>query len=284
MSIPDERMRESYAHCESLVREHDHDRWLAGLFAPADRRPHLHALYAFDREVALVAHRVHEALAGEVRLQWWRDALFGEAGGDAAAHPVAAALLDTIARYALALDPLNALLDARSHDLYEEPFASVDTCAAYGRRTAGTVLALAARILDPAASVSKVAEPAGAALALTGLLQAFPQDAARGRIFLPVDVFDRSGVRREELGSGRLSPQLLAAFREIAGEARDHLDQAARACDAVAPAARPAFLPLALVKPLLQRLVRNRDPYRPVGLAPWRRQWLMWRAARRGAF
>ena len=93
MSASDERMRESYAHCESLVREHDHDRWLASLFEPADGRPHLHALYAFDHEIALVPHRVHEALAGEMRLQWWRDALAGEARGDASANPVAAAWL-----------------------------------------------------------------------------------------------------------------------------------------------------------------------------------------------
>src|SRR5215813_9083141 len=113
MKTPDERMRENYAHCESLVREQDRDRWLAGLFAPADRRPHLHALYAFDREIAVLPQRVNEALAGEMRLQWWRDALAGEARGDASAHPVAAALLDTVACCALPFESLNALIDAR---------------------------------------------------------------------------------------------------------------------------------------------------------------------------
>jgi phytoene synthase len=277
-------MRASYRHCESEVREGDRDRYIASLFAPADRRPHLHALYAFDRELSLVPHRVHEALAGEMRLQWWRDALAGEARGDAAAHPVAAALIDTVARCGLSIEPLNALIDARANELYEEPFATIEDCAAYGRQTASTVLALAARILDPAAAVGAAAVPAGVASAFAGLLQSFPRDAARGRLFLPLDVLERHGVRREDLGLGRATPQLGAAVQELAGMAREQLAGAGRASDAVTPGARPAFLPLATVRPLLERFARNPDPFRPTGLAPWRRQWLIWRAARRGVF
>ena len=35
-------------YCEDLVREADKDRFLASLFAPAERRPALLALYAFN--------------------------------------------------------------------------------------------------------------------------------------------------------------------------------------------------------------------------------------------
>jgi phytoene synthase len=52
----------------------------------------------------------------------------------------------------------------------------------------------------------------------------------------------------------------------------------------VPPAARPAFLPLAWVAPLLARIERNSDPFAPIDLPQWRRQWLLWRAARRGVF
>jgi phytoene synthase len=277
-------VRENHQHCETLLRQEDHDRWLGTLFAPADRRPHLHALYAFDREIARVPHVVREALAGELRLQWWRDALAGAARGEVAAHPVAAALIDTIARCDLPREPLEALIDARAHDLYEEPFATIEACETYGRRTAAAILALAARILAPTAPVDDVAAPAGIAATLAALLQSFPHDVARGRIFVPFDVLDRHGVRREEIGAGHTRPQLRAAIDEIIATARDRLAEASRAWDGVAPDARPAFLPVALVAPLLARLARNRDLFRPTGLAPWRRQWLLWRAARRGVF
>ncbi len=67
------------SHCEALVREGDPDRYLATLFAPAAARPHLFALYAFSLTVARVREAASNPMAGEIRLQWWRDALQGEA-------------------------------------------------------------------------------------------------------------------------------------------------------------------------------------------------------------
>ena len=47
-------MDAAYRHCDDLVRTHDKDRFLSSLFAPADRRRYLHALYAFDIEIARI--------------------------------------------------------------------------------------------------------------------------------------------------------------------------------------------------------------------------------------
>jgi phytoene synthase len=46
----------------------------------------------------------------------------------------------------------------------------------------------------------------------------------------------------------------------------------------------PAFLPLALVEPHLRLLEKSGlDPLRmSPGMMPWRRHWILWRAARRG--
>jgi phytoene synthase len=44
----------------------------------------------------------------------------------------------------------------------------------------------------------------------------------------------------------------------------------------------PALLPVALAGPTLARMERrDYDPFAPVEIAQWRRQWLIWRAARR---
>ena len=53
----------NFAHCEALVREADPDRYWASLFAPADKRPHLHALYAFNFEIARVSAAYPAGLA-----------------------------------------------------------------------------------------------------------------------------------------------------------------------------------------------------------------------------
>ena len=108
------------SHCEDLVRAGDPDRYYATLFAPAAVRPHLFALYAFSLTIARVREAVSAPMAGEIRLQWWRDALQGEARGDVRANPVAAALEEAIRVNRLARQPFVDLIDARVFDLYEE--------------------------------------------------------------------------------------------------------------------------------------------------------------------
>ena len=94
-------MQDAFAHCEALVRAADKDRFIAALFAPEESRAALYALYAFNLEIARVREVIHEPLAGEIRLQWWNDVMERGARGEVEAHPVAAALRATIARYDL---------------------------------------------------------------------------------------------------------------------------------------------------------------------------------------
>ena len=77
----------------AAVRIADRDRYLSALFAPAEARRHLLALYAFNAEIARVRESVTEPGIGEIRLQFWHDALHGDGAG----HPVGQALVETIA-------------------------------------------------------------------------------------------------------------------------------------------------------------------------------------------
>ena len=94
-------LAEAQAHCASLVRQSDPDRYYATLFAPTEKRPHLFALYAFSGEIARVRETISGPMPGEIRLQWWRDVLSGEARGNVSAHPVAVALLAGIEPFRL---------------------------------------------------------------------------------------------------------------------------------------------------------------------------------------
>ena len=127
--------RSDYAHCEDLLRRDDRDRWLASLFVPQALRPHIHALYAFSLEIARVREIVSEPLLGEIRFQWWRDTLDGTGEAGAKANPVAAALIDTIARFSLPKAPLLELIDARLRDLYDDPVESPAALESYTEAT-----------------------------------------------------------------------------------------------------------------------------------------------------
>ncbi|MDI3471463.1 MAG: Phytoene synthase [Pseudolabrys sp.] len=152
---------DAFAHCRELIAANDKVRFWASLYAPADRRGGLHALYAFDIELASVHARVRDPVAGEIRLQWWREALEGARPGEAAANPVAAALRETVQRYGLSVPLLLALIDARGADLYDEPLADID---AYGAATDGAIVASAAHVLGGAGeTVEHIARHAGLA-------------------------------------------------------------------------------------------------------------------------
>jgi 15-cis-phytoene synthase len=277
-------MADSFAYCENLVRAGDKDRWLASLFAPADRRRHLHALYAFNLEVARVRELAREPMAGEIRLQWWREVIAGTRPGEAAANPVAAALLETIARFGLSSQTLADLIEARAFDLYDDPMPSMEAFAGYGRRTAAGLIELAAQVLGGASpGVCEAAVPAGIAYATTGLLRAFALHASRGQLYLPADVIERHGVSVPDVFAGRTTGPLRDALAQLRAFARANFTEFAARHAALQPAVAPAFLPVALVPAYLDRMERRGyDPFTtPVDVPQWRRQFILWRAARR---
>jgi phytoene synthase len=277
-------MQDAFAYCATLVRTADRDRFLSSLFAPQAHRAALQALYAFNVEIARVREVAREPLPGEIRLQWWNDVINGERSGEASANPVAAALLAVLDRYRLPAAKLIALIDAHRFDLYDEPMARLVDLEDYARATSSTLLALAAQLLagPEGAGIEAVADPAGVAYAVAGLLGALPQHAARHQLYLPQDLLARHGVEPAEIFAGRSLANLRAVSAELQDLARSRLDAARHTMATLPSAVLPAFLPVALVRPSLDRLARC-DPFAPAALSPWRRQWLIWRAARNPA-
>jgi phytoene synthase len=272
----------NYRHCEALVRAADKDRFLATLFAPAQTRDPLFALHAFDIEIASVRDRAREPMPGEIRLQWWRDVLNGERSGEAAANPIAAALTDTVARFALPKDRLTGLIEAHAFDLYDDPMPTFDALEGYLRHTSAAVFDLAARICGAPAEYAS--ERAGLAYGITALLRSFALNASRRQLFVPVEALERE-TTPDHIFAGQSSPSLINALGMLRNRAREHLAAFETLLPQVPAAAMPVFLPVALVSGYLAVMERaDYDPFKSAVEVPqWRRQWALWRAARRYA-
>jgi phytoene synthase len=274
---------DAFVHCEQIVRQADKDRFFTTLFAPAKYRRALFALYAFNVEVARVRERAREPLPGELRLQFWADLLENKSRGEIEAHPVASALMDTIVRYGIRPHALADLLEARRFDLYNEPFATLAELESYAEKTSSILIDLAARILNNGsdAGIAELAKHAGLAYAIVGLVRAIPLHAARGQLYIPIEILSRHGAKCENLLAGKISPELREAIAEMGVQVERHLARARELLVNVPPAILPALLPIALVRPTLKRLRRRRhDPFRLSEIPQWRRQWIIWRAAR----
>lgn len=278
-------MQTNFSHAQALVRQHDPDRYLTALLAPEEHRGGLMALYAFNMEVARVRELVRDPLPGEVRLQWWRDFLAGSAHGDANANPVAAALASTIERYRLPVEALQGLIDARVFDLYDDPMPTLHDLEGYTGETSSALMQLASIILagGDEAGTCDLAGHAGVAYGLTGLLRALPWHASRRQLYLPADVLDRHGVDRETLFRGEATPELGAALAEMREHIRHHLGRVKSLKTVCTAGIVPAFLPVVLVEAFLGKMEqKGYDPLRSeVSLSQLRRQWLIWRGARR---
>ncbi len=277
-------MQGAYTACEALVRAGDRDRFLASLFAPAAHRPAILALYAFNLEIARTPEVIRQPLAGEIRLQWWRDLLGAQSDGEPQGHPVASALTTAVTNYGLDRQRLLALIEARRFDLYNEPMGTLSDFEDYADAAAGGLLSLCAQVLDNGREpeIGELSHQAGIAQAMAGLLAAFPIHARRGQLYIPLDILRQHGADREGVGGKEASVALRSALTQLRIIARQHLQRARELSKSVPAHLMPAYLPVALTGPTLARMERrDYDPFVPVDIPAWRRQWLIWRAARR---
>lgn len=268
------------------LRVTDIDRYLALLLMPEAVQADLATLLLFNAEIAAIRDRIREPLPGEIRLQWWREVLDGERAGEAEAHPLASRLLEMVARRGLPLSPLTGMCEARVFDLYDDPMPDRISYEGYAGETASALLQLSAFLLDADASAKTATASghAGVAQAVAGHLMLLPISQARGQVFIPGDLLAATGLDRDSLLAGENKTAIEAAIRAFAGFGRDHLVKARKALRDVAPEVCPAYLPVALVEPVLKRAetlgVRCLETSpRP---SQWQRQWRLWRAARSG--
>lgn len=288
MTEPADALEDSYRRAEAIVRDADRDRWLASLFVPADKRPHVLALIAFSGEIARVRDVIREPMPGEIRLQWWRDVLTGDARGEVQGHPIAAALLDTVRRFMLPKKPLLDLIDARTFDLYDDAMPTLQDLEGYAGETVSAVFQGAAMILcggeDPRSA--DASGHAGVAWAMTGLMRSLPIHARRGQVYIPEDVLKRHGasaamIRDAGQGSSMADGAVRAALAEMREHARHHQDRALAAIGGIDRRARPAYVVLGLVPPYLRALERA-APFGPIADIPgFLKPWHLWRMARR---
>jgi phytoene synthase len=266
------------------MRRDDADRWLASFFIPQPLRQHVFAIYAFNLEIARVREIVSEPLLGEIRYQWWRDALEAPDGADVAANPVAAALLDTVEKFNLPKAQLVQLIDARTFDLYDDPMAGITAFEAYAASTTSNLFRLVRQIADEEdiGGGLGVAEHGGIAYAITGLLRALPWHSARGQIYVPSEILEQAAADRTDFALGRTTPEICNALAELRNLARTHLEIFDTRIAGLPDKSQAPYLPVSLCELYLKQMEKRRyDPFTtPIVLPQWRRQWTLWWAAR----
>jgi len=251
------------SYCAEALRRQDPDRYMTVLFAPADRREALFALYGFNLELARVRESVREPIMGQMRLQWWRDCLAEVQAGRPRAHEVVRPLADAIARHRLSVALLERMIDARERDMEAEPPADLSALVGYAEGTSSTVVELALEVLgQPTSAAREAGRALGVAWTLLGLIRAVPFHAARRRLYLPATMMADARLDPGELFERGSSPALRQVARRLAAEAQAWLDRARRPAREVHRRFQPALLPASLARGHLSRLAAaGYDPF-----------------------
>ena len=272
------------AAVRTIARDGDLDRYASALFAPGACREHLFALYAFNVELARIGEQVSEPQLGEIRLQWWRDALDRASSGETTGQPVADAIGFAVRECKLSQPSLADLIDARRFDLSVKIMPDTAALDGYLANTAGALFNLASevcmaggRAAEPRA-LAQAVRAAGIAYGLTGLMRALPVHARRGRVDIP-DSLLRHGTSPAQLLAGEGSEGLTELLADLRETARAALGSASQHVAELPPAARPAFLPLALVDPYLSALQKVDPLHQVADINPLTRLWRLgtWR-------
>ena len=270
---------------DALLTKSDPDRRMAALFAPPELRGRLLTLYVFYHEIAKVPDTVSEAVVGEMRLAWAREAvldLFLDPP-KVRRHDIYEALSELrLAPGAPDREVLVALVEARAADLGGGPFPTRQDRLDYIDRTAVALMRSAARLLKPdldlGGETGVAIMAAGRLWGFTGLLRAFPALCSAGRPPFVADEMAGSGLTEVDIAKGakpELAKAALGGLFKDAAEARAMLG---RTRASLGPELFPALGYVSLAKGYLSALETVSDPYRETVERPlMNRQWrLIW--------
>jgi len=265
---------EAHLYCQSLVKEHDHDRYLTILYSPVVKRPALFALYAFNYEISRIREIVSQPMLGEIRLQWWREAIDDIFQGITRKHDILPALSEAIDQNEISRNILMAMIDGRAQELYEEPPQNTAQLEEFLSQTAGNLSCLDVHILGQR-DIDDLARALGIAWGYLGIIRSVPSHLFLKKGDIPTDLRDKYGLSQSRFLSPDQADKNKPIIEALYQKVQMNLDFITAHKGRIGKASRSAFLLTSLARSYL-KTIRKSD-YNPFIIAEKRgalpRQW-----------
>jgi phytoene synthase len=269
-------LSQSYRYSDQLARRKAGNFYHAFRLLPRGQRRAMSALYAFMRITDDVTDEPGAATDKRAALEHWRRQLDRALAGEYT-HPVHAALHDTVCNHGIPRVYLDDVLDGVGTDLEPVRFATFAELYRYCYRVASAVGLACIHIWGFADERARAhAESAGIAFQLTNILRDLGEDAARGRVYLPVEDLDRFGYSEDSLRRGEHNPQFRALMEFQVDRARGYYEAARPLAELLPPPGRAVFQVMTRTYcGLLDAIVaRDYDVFSSrVRLSRWRKLW-----------
>lgn len=262
----------AYATCRTIARREAKNFYYSFVALPAPRRNAICAIYAFMRQADDLADDESCALSERrARLDGWLAAWHAVSQGGETIDPVFLAVRDATERFAIPLHLLDELVEGVTMDLKAtadrntpDTYATFDDLYRYCYLVASVVGLVCIRIFGyQDRRAEKLAEETGIAFQLTNILRDVAEDAARNRVYLPLEDLDEHSISLSDLlhrKTGSLPAQSeRAVLAETAQRAEDFYRSAQMLLPLIDRESRPALWVLVTIYHDLLKRIRRAD-------------------------
>jgi phytoene synthase len=236
----------AYRFCAGVARRRARNFFYAFRPLRRSRREALYAVYSFARLADDLADEPEQPLKERMKRLDELEQRLDETLAGRPAGQLFIALSDAVGRFGVPGHALHELLAGMRQDQTVTRYATFTDLSEYCYLAAGTIGLACAAIFEArgGAQAADYAVAQGLGMQLINILRDVGEDAATGRIYLPVELLERYGVSEEEVRSGRTGTGWAPLMADLAARARTSLEDGARLLPLVARDARicPALL------------------------------------------
>ncbi len=263
-------VNEAYEQCRTITAEYAKTFYLGTKLLPKHKQSAIWAIYAWCRRTDELVDGLKARLTTPETLDLWEKqlelAFAGRAFDDADV-----ALVDTIERFPLEIQPFRDMIAGQRMDLEYNRYETFDELKLYCYRVAGTVGLMSTAVLgvdyhpynapwynlaDCGPEEEEIA--LGIAMQLTNILRDVGEDAQRGRIYLPLADLELFNYTEKDLLNGVVDDRWRAFMRFQIQRARNYYTQAERGIRYLSRDSRlPVWTSLMLYRGILDAIEEN---------------------------
>jgi 15-cis-phytoene synthase len=257
-------LSEAYEVCRHITAKYAKTFYLGTMLTSRPKRRALWALYAWCRRTDELVDGVQSETTTSDTLLDWEKQLEGAFAGRAF-NAADLALADTIERYPIAIQPFKDMIAGMRMDLSYDRYQTFEDLHLYCYRVAGTVGLMSAAVMgfettDPniIATATEAAIALGIAMQLTNILRDIGEDAARGRIYLPLEDLQNFNYSEQDLLNCVVDERWENLMQFQVQRARQFYSQAEKGISALRRDSRwPVWSSLMLYRNILNVIERN---------------------------
>lgn len=264
-------LEDSYERCRRITEEYAKTFYLGTQLMPEAKRRAIWAIYVWCRRTDELVDGPQSQGTNDATLDHWEKNLESIFAG-APMDDVDLALIDTLERFPIDIQPFRDMIAGQRMDLYRNRYETFEELNLYCYRVAGTVGLMSAAVMgvdtsqqsspwnrnQPPVDPREEAIALGIANQLTNILRDVGEDARRGRIYLPLEDLALFNYTESDLFNGVIDDRWRELMKFQIRRARKFFAEAERGISSLSRDARfPVWSALILYRQILDAIERN---------------------------